>query len=105
MAFTDTVADRVLIADVMISGNNTYPATPAEPFQGIVGGFYKPHVSAHLFHNVPRGGNVTYKDGHAQWKKLNSPPAGFSVPQTGPWLDAENAYTMVRTSSGPWFWW
>ena len=101
----DNVADRVLIADVMLSGNNTYPATLSEPFQGIQGGFYKTHVSAHLNRGVPRGGNLVYKDGHAHWKKFNSPPAGFSVPANGPWLSTEDTYTMVRTTSGPWFWW
>jgi prepilin-type N-terminal cleavage/methylation domain-containing protein len=104
-AFMDNVADRVLIADVMLSANGTYPATATEPFQGIQGGFYKTHVSAHLNRGVPRGGNLVYKDGHAHWKKFNSPPAGFSVPANGPWLSTEDTYTMVRTTSGPWFWW
>ncbi|HTL54076.1 MAG TPA: prepilin-type N-terminal cleavage/methylation domain-containing protein [Candidatus Limnocylindrales bacterium] len=104
-SYGDNVADRVLIADVIISGNNTYPATANEPFQGITGGFYKTHLSAHLNRGVPIGANIVYKDGHAQWKKFKSPPAGFSVPATSPWLDTEDRYTMVRTSSGPWFWW
>ena len=104
-SFSDNVADRVLIADVIISGNMTYPATAVEPFQGIQGGFIKTHLSAHLNRGVPMGANVAYKDGHAQWKKFISPPAGFNVPATSPWLDTEDRYTMVRTSSGPWFWW
>jgi prepilin-type N-terminal cleavage/methylation domain-containing protein len=103
--FTDNVADRVLIADVIISGGNTYPGTASEPFQGVIGGFYKPHVSAHLKRGVPSGANLVYKDGHARWKKFNSPPAGFAVPLTGPWLSTEDTYTMVRTSTGPYFWW
>jgi len=104
-SFNDNVADRVLIADVIISGNNSYPATMNEPFQGISGGFRKPHLSAHLNRGVPRGLNTAYKDGHAQWKKFNSPPAGFSVPLSSPWLQTEETYTMSRTSSGPYFWW
>ncbi|MFO1514654.1 MAG: prepilin-type N-terminal cleavage/methylation domain-containing protein [Verrucomicrobiota bacterium] len=104
-SFVDNVADSVLIADVMISGDSSYPAKPSQPFQGINGGFIKPHLSAHLASGVPRGGNITYKDGHTQWKKLNSAPAGFSVPGASPWLNTENTYTMVRTSSGPYFWW
>ena len=104
-SFSDNVADRVLIADVIISGNNGYPATAGEPFQGIQGGFIKTHLSAHLNRGVPRGANIVYKDGHAQWKKFVSPPAGFIVPATSPWLDTEDRYTMVRTTSGPWFWW
>ncbi len=103
-SFLDGVADRVLIADVMISDNNTYPAN-SDRFQGIVGGFYKPHVSAHLSRGLPLGGNRVYKDGHAMWKKFNSPPSGFAVPPTSPWLNSEDNYTMVRTTSGPYFWW
>ena len=104
-SFVDSVSDRVLIADVILSNNNTYPATISEPFQGIGGGFYKPHVSAHLKNKFPTGSNIAYKDGHAQWKKFNSPPAGYTVPANGPWLTTEDTYSMVRTTSGPWFWW
>jgi prepilin-type N-terminal cleavage/methylation domain-containing protein len=105
-SFADNLADRVLIADIIISNGNGYPATASEPFQNVTGGgFYKNHVSAHLKRGVPRGSNIAYKDGHAQWKKFNSPPAGFSVPDAGPWLGAEDNYTMVRTPGGPYFWW
>jgi prepilin-type N-terminal cleavage/methylation domain-containing protein len=104
-SIVDSVADRTLIADVIISGANTYPATAGEPFQGITGLFYKPHLSAHLNRQVPRGANVVAKDGHAQWKKFNSPPSGFSVPAGSTWLSAEDTYTMVRTTSSPYFWW
>lgn len=104
-SFMDNVADRVLIGDVILSGGNGYPATKNQPFQGIGGGFIKPHLSAHLKNGVPSGANLAYKDGHAQWKKFNSPPAGFSVPLTSPWSRNEDTYTMVRTTSAPWFWW
>jgi hypothetical protein len=104
-SFVDRVADRVLIADVMISGNNSYPANAAAPFQGITGGFIKPHLSAHLKKGVPIGGNSAYKDGHAQWKKFVSPPGGFSVPGGSTWLSTEDTYTMARTPGGPYFWW
>lgn len=104
-SYLDNVSDAVVIADVMLSTATTYPATAAQPFQNINGGFIKPHLSAHLNKGLPRGGNITYKDGHTQWKKFNSPPAGFAVPITSPWLDTENRYTMVRTASGPYFWW
>lgn len=102
---TDSTADRVLIADIFLSNNSSYPATANDQFQGVTGGFYKPHVSAHLNRRVPRGSNIAYKDGHAQWKKFNSPPSGFSVPAGSTWLPAEDTYTMVRTTSAPWFWW
>lgn len=102
----DSTADRVLIADVMLSSANSYPAKASEPFQGITGGFYKPHVSAHLNRQVPRGSNIGFKDGHAQWKKMNSAPTGFTAPAaTSPWSSTEDTYTMVRTTSGPYFWW
>lgn len=104
-SFRDNVADRVLISDVILSSGNYYPANKAQPFQGIGGGFIKPHISAHLNAGVPIGANQGFKDGHAQWKKFISPPAGFSVPNTGPWLGTEDTYTMVRTTSNPWFWW
>jgi len=104
-SFVDNVSDRVLIADVNLSNNNTYPATVSEPFQGITGGFYLSHVSAHLKNNFPTGSNLAFKDGHAQWKKFNSAPAGFVVPANSPWLNTENTYSMVRTDSGPYFWW
>lgn len=103
--FTDSVADRVLITDVMLSNNQGYPATANQPFMGVNGGFYKPHVSAHLKGALPIGGNVAYKDGHVKWKKFNSPPAGFQVVPTAPWMVTEDTYTMIRTTSGPYFWW
>jgi len=103
--FLDNVADRALISDVIISSASSYPARATQPFQGIGGGFIKPHLSAHLDRGLPRGGNVTYKDGHTKWKKFNSPPGGFSVLPTSPWLQSEENYTMVRTGGGPFFWW
>jgi prepilin-type N-terminal cleavage/methylation domain-containing protein len=94
----DNTAERVLIADVIISGNNAYPASAADNFDNITGGFYKPHLSAHLKGKMPRGSNIAYKDGHAAWKKFLSPPNGATP--------LSDYYTMVRTGSGsPWFWW
>jgi len=104
-SYLDNVADAVLIADVIISGGNSYPAKSTQPFQGIDGGFIKPHLSAHLDKGMPAGGNITYKDGHTQWKKFNSPPSGFTVSPISPWSFNENSYTMVRTASAPYFWW
>ena len=107
-SFADSVSTRVLIADVNISNGNTYPATAGDTFQGVSGGFYMTHLSAHLKRGVPMGSNIAYKDGHSQWKRFNSPPAGYSVPTgTGSaWSGSEDAYTMVRTGGNtPYFWW
>lgn len=106
-SFADNVADRVLIADVNISNGNAYPATAGDTFQNVTGGgFYKLHVSAHLKRGVPLGSNIAYKDGHAQWKKFNSPPSGYAPPASGAWTGAEDKYTMVRTGANtPYFWW
>lgn len=106
-SYTENVSARVLIADVNISNNGTYPANAGTQFQGINGGFIKPHISAHLKNGVPRGSNIGYKDGHAQWKKFNSPPAGFFVAPNSAWSPGEDNYTMVRTANGftPYFWW
>jgi prepilin-type N-terminal cleavage/methylation domain-containing protein len=104
-SFADNVADRVLISDIIISSGNSYPITGADTFQNIGGGFIKPHLSAHLKGGVPRGSNIAYKDGHAQWRKLNSPPSGFSVPANSAWVSGEDTYTMVRSTSAPYFWW
>jgi prepilin-type N-terminal cleavage/methylation domain-containing protein len=103
--FTDNVADRVLIADVILSQNLGYPATANQPFQNVGGAFYKPHVSAHLKQGLPIGSNIAYKDGHVKWKKFKSPQAGFTIVNTAPWNGDEDNFTMVRTTSGPYFWW
>ncbi len=92
----DVVSDRVMIADVIISGNNSYPATPADNFDNVVGGFYKSHLSAHIKGKMPTGQNIAYKDSHAAWRKFNSPPNAMGL---------NDNFTMVRTASGPWFWW
>jgi len=68
--------ERVVLADVTISANSSdsmagYKANPAGyTFQNITGGFYKPHLSAHLKRGVPDGGSIGFKDGHATWRKF-----------------------------------
>jgi len=96
----DNTATSELIADVMISANSTLPASGADNFTSIAGGFTQngvtyPHLSAHLGKGgVPTGGNIVYKDGHGAWKKFDASSASASG----------NA-TKVRTDSGPYFWW
>jgi len=86
-------AARVLIADVILSTGNVLPASPADNFTNIPGGFKKPHTSTHVFGQMPMGSNLAFKDGHVSWNKFNAASA-----------DANNNDTKVR-SSGPYFWW
>jgi prepilin-type N-terminal cleavage/methylation domain-containing protein len=79
--------DRELVADVLMtqSGNNASQRM-TYTYRGITGGFYKPHVSAHLRGNVPIGSNIGFKDGHVSWRKFSEP-------------------LVSARSSGPVFWW
>jgi type II secretory pathway pseudopilin PulG len=86
-------AERVLIADVIISSSNILPAAPADNFTQVVGGFYLPHRSAHVIGQMPVGNNLAFKDGHVAWRKFNASNANPS-----------NNVTQVR-SAGPYFWW
>jgi len=100
--FQVSVSDRVLIADAIISvrgitpgyansGNNYGSMVESgQTLSGIPGGFKQngntyPSVSAHMKNTLPQGGDVGYKDGHAEWRKFN-----VMVP---------------RSVSGPVFWW
>jgi prepilin-type N-terminal cleavage/methylation domain-containing protein len=82
--------ERVLLADVIISAQAPAPGSYTDAtkrtynYTQIVGGFYKPHLAAHLRGSVPIGGNVGFKDGHAQWRP-------FSL--------------MDQRATGPGFWW
>jgi len=96
----DAVSTRVLIADVMLSKGKTLPASPADNFSSVGGGFQingnaYPHLSAHLQNGMPAGGDYAYKDGHAEWHKFNASSA-----------NANNNVTQVRTGNNtPYFWW
>lgn len=68
------VSDRVIIADAIVSNSPLYPGGP-QNFTSILGGFEQngvlyAGVSAHLVKSLPIGGNVGYKDGHAEWRKM-----------------------------------
>jgi len=98
----DSPSTSELIADVMISAGSSLPASGADNFTTITGGFTQngvayPHLSAHLGKGgLPTGGNITYKDGHALWKKFDA---------SSPTAAGNN--TKVRTAPGanPYFWW
>jgi prepilin-type N-terminal cleavage/methylation domain-containing protein len=86
------VSDRVLVSDCIISLNATTPGSsnPGNNYMTIPGGFMQngvvyPHVTAHLKGSLPQGGDIGYKDGHAEWRKFN-----IMVP---------------RSTSGTVFWW
>ena len=90
------VSERVLVADCIISQyGNIIPGTPVDNFSVIPGGFQQngqtyPHLSAHLKNNLPQGGDIGYKDGHAEWRKFKT---GATV------------YMTPRTTGGSVFWW
>jgi len=86
------VSDRVLIADCIVSTAANLPGynNPGNNYTSIPGGFTQngvvyPSVSAHLKNNMPQGGDVGYKDGHAEWRKFN--------------------IMTPRSVAGPVFWW
>jgi prepilin-type N-terminal cleavage/methylation domain-containing protein len=81
-------SDRELVADIILTTGGSNPAQRSTyNYRGVMGGFYKPHVSAHLRGNVPIGSNIGFKDGHAAWRKFSSP------------------LVSARTTSDPVFWW
>ncbi len=90
------VSERVLISDCIISQYAIpTPGTPANNFSSIQGGFTQngliyPHLSAHLKNNVPQGGDIGYKDGHAEWRKFKTSASTYMTP---------------RTTGGTTFWW
>ncbi len=98
--FMDDVAARELIADVVLSTGNSLPASPANVYDDVGGGFTQngrtyTHVSAHLRKRMPYGGNIGFKDGHVQWKKFSASSS-----------NANNNESKVRTGGNvPFFWW
>jgi prepilin-type N-terminal cleavage/methylation domain-containing protein len=87
------VSERVLIADCIISKTaGAIPGTAANTFDGMTGGFRQngvlyPHISAHLKGSLPQGGNIGFKDGHAEWRKFN-----IMIPR-------------AQNGGSPYFWW
>lgn len=83
-------SERELVADAIISSfgqnNPAQRLTGNYNYSSIVGGFYKPHTSAHLNGPLPEGSNIGFKDGHVAWRKFSDP------------------LVSARTSY-PYFWW
>jgi prepilin-type N-terminal cleavage/methylation domain-containing protein len=78
--FMVPAADRVLIADAIISNGTATPgyANPGNNYVNVSIGFMpnglsNQGISPHLIKAMPSGGNVGFKDGHAVWHKFNDP--------------------------------
>jgi prepilin-type N-terminal cleavage/methylation domain-containing protein len=73
-------SDRVLFADATlqdtVGGTMSFTVVPGG-FQKPKGGAAYPHTSPHLNGARPAGGNLTFKDGHVEWRKFQ-----FMVPRT-----------------------
>jgi prepilin-type N-terminal cleavage/methylation domain-containing protein/prepilin-type processing-associated H-X9-DG protein len=77
--------ERVIVADGTLSDRANEADPSRNSYRKIVGGWSKPHDSAHLANNLPLGGNLLFLDGHVEWRKF--------------------AKMKVRTTGEPAFWW
>ena len=85
-SFTDnSPSERVLAADAVLSYNATLADRSRNRYTGIQGGSPILHDSAHMAGKTPSAGNHLYLDGHSQQVKFQK--------------------MIVRTTSGPYFWW
>jgi prepilin-type N-terminal cleavage/methylation domain-containing protein len=51
------------------SGYGSYPSDVGYNWSKVDGGYYKPHISAHMATaSLPEGGNIGMIDGHAEWR-------------------------------------
>lgn len=82
-------AQRVLVADVILSVGNAQPGYlhPENNYTQIQGGFPIAHLSAHLNGQIPAGHNLGFKDGHVEWRPFDA----TVLPRTG--------------NNQPYFWW
>jgi prepilin-type N-terminal cleavage/methylation domain-containing protein/prepilin-type processing-associated H-X9-DG protein len=78
-------SDRVLVADAVISQENSEANKYRNHYTDIVGGSSIHHSTSHMAKNLPAGGNVGFLDGHTQWRKFE--------------------LMHLRTVHGPGFWW
>lgn len=94
--YVDDIVSRVVFADVAISQFGTLPASPADNFIDVMGGFFLHHISAHVQRQMPEGQNLTFKDGHTEWRKFQAANS----------IQSQNI-TQVRAGGGgdPSFWW
>lgn len=80
-----TEAQAIMVADATISQRATESNPESNNFTRIMGGWNKPHASAHLNKKIPAGGNALYLDNHAEWSKFSE--------------------MKIRTTGAPAFWW
>jgi prepilin-type processing-associated H-X9-DG protein len=52
------------------AGSNPFwPADEKYNWSSVDGGYYKPHISAHMANaTIPEGGNIGMIDGHVEWR-------------------------------------
>ncbi len=79
-------AQRVIVADGTLSNTGNEVDRTKNSYTRIMGGWSKPHQTAHLQGKLPAGGNLLFLDGHAEWRRFEN--------------------MKVRTDgSTPHFWW
>ena len=73
VTYLESVSDSVVVADATISdyGQYTYASRSSYNWTDIVGGFPQHYISPHLNGKIPAGGDVLFKDCHAEWRKFN----------------------------------
>ena len=77
---------RVQTACATISAGENQTDRSKNDYLRIIGGWVKPHSTAHLNGKLPSGGNLLMLDGHAEWRKFQQ--------------------MVIRTDgSDPAFWW
>jgi hypothetical protein len=88
---TPKLTEKALMADATITPPSQITTAQKNTYRwtGIMGGFQKDHLTAHLAPGgKPAGGNILMKDGHVEWRKFN------------------NQEFVCRTDGGsPGFWW
>ncbi|HEY3860430.1 MAG TPA: DUF1559 domain-containing protein [Verrucomicrobiae bacterium] len=85
------ISGRVLAADPVVAITTSTPTN----WTDIIGSFYVHHTTAHMAGPKPAGGNLTFMDGHAEWRSFK-----LMVRRTS--LDTGQAQ---NTPEGPAFFW
>lgn len=79
------IANRVLLADAVVSVDKDEVNRSKDQFTGIKGGWEELHNTPHMNKGVPSGGSALMLDGHLEWQKFEK--------------------MHVRTKGTPYFWW